>query len=488
MKKLLSILAIMLMISLTVSSMVFSVSAEGAWDGVTAATEFAGGTGTAEDPYLIATPEQFKYLANLINGNETNAAYNASCYKLTADIDLGGKIWYRIGENAFPFSGTFDGDGHTISNFIICEHPAALFGNSTGATFKNIKVDYADILGVGSCAAGLVANAAGDVPTTIENCEIGARVKVTGSGSGSVRIGGILGSVGSGCVVNVSNCINRARIVLDSTSKADSCAAGICGSIRNGSIRNCVNLGSVYINYVGSKTSYAGGIVGNLIASGECTIENVINCANVSGYTAGGGIIGFVHTGTAGLTVTNAFSISNNIVGFTGFGTLIGSINDGATCAISNATATAIQGVELVGGFNPAVTDNVTGVESIDALAMNIEYNSILTMLGLDLLTMPVLPPEETEPDIPVLETTTPEDTGDEPVDTPADTGSKPVDTPADTGDKTEPTTPVTDPSTPGTDPETEKPAEGGCGSVVAGGIAILAVVTLAGVALKKKD
>ena len=488
MKKLLSLIAIMIMVALSISSMVFSVSAEGAWDGITAATGFASGTGTAEDPYIIANGEQLKYFADLINTKETHETYTYLNYKVGADIDLGGNMWYRIADTASPFRGVFDGDGHTISNFLIFEHPAALFGAVADGTIKNLKIDYADIFATGSVASAFVGNVKNGFSLTIDNCEVGARVRITGAcGDGCTRIGGIWGGMDSNSIVYASNCINRARIILDNTSKADSGAGGIGGVFRSGSIKNCVNLGSVVVNYVGAKTSHAGGVVGLIVCPGDSVIENVINCANVSGYTNAGGVIGYLHTSDATLEIKNAFSITNNITAYEAYGTAIGAAKDGQTATLANIVTIAIEGLDAVGGFVPITGEGVLSVGSVDEIAFNVDYSAILTSLGLGALTMPVPPGEETDPDVPVAKPAGPEDT--EPEETkPEETKpeeTKPEETkPEDT--KPEGTEPTQTPSTDA--PGTEKPAEGGCGSVVAGGLAILAVVALAGVALKKRD
>ena len=89
-----------------------------AWDG-TIAKGFSGGSGTEDDPYLISTGNELVYLASEINGSNANIYYN-KYYRLTANIDLGGKEWnpigcYRYGNSDFDnnraFCGHFDGDG-----------------------------------------------------------------------------------------------------------------------------------------------------------------------------------------------------------------------------------------------------------------------------------------------------------------------------------------------------------------------------------------
>ena len=122
MKKLISLFTVISLVLSMVVMGALSVSAE--WDGTTVATAFASGTGTEADPYVIATPEQLAFLAQSVKAGET---YEGKFIVLSADIDLGGKEWMPIGlykyentsGNDFPFNGSFDGKGYTVSNFVI---------------------------------------------------------------------------------------------------------------------------------------------------------------------------------------------------------------------------------------------------------------------------------------------------------------------------------------------------------------------------------
>ena len=98
------------------------------WDG-TVATAFAGGSGTAKDPYLIANGAQLKRFAAIVNGTDGMARNTAACGKLTADILLndisdwenwnesteGLNSWTPIGSEWDNFTGTLDGAGHSVS-------------------------------------------------------------------------------------------------------------------------------------------------------------------------------------------------------------------------------------------------------------------------------------------------------------------------------------------------------------------------------------
>ncbi len=74
------------------------------------ADTFAGGSGTEADPYQIATPAQFAYVAYLVNnGMEKNGIkYADAHYILTADIDFRGRYWEPVGTEENPFNGTFN--------------------------------------------------------------------------------------------------------------------------------------------------------------------------------------------------------------------------------------------------------------------------------------------------------------------------------------------------------------------------------------------
>jgi len=125
---------------------IFALSDADVWDG-TIATEYAGGSGTAEDPYLISTPEQLALLVTT-SGADTLGKY----YKLTADMYLNNtnnpdwkndnpKNWCAPEKDNF-FRGNFDGNGHTVRGLYYngSKQDAALFAGirGTGVSIKNL--------------------------------------------------------------------------------------------------------------------------------------------------------------------------------------------------------------------------------------------------------------------------------------------------------------------------------------------------------------
>ena len=102
---------------------VLSTTASGEVWSCQAADSFATGEGTEANPYQINTAEELALLAKKVNAGETS--YASAYYRLTADIVLNESLedtpneWTAIGTDTTPFTGTFDGDGHTISGIVI---------------------------------------------------------------------------------------------------------------------------------------------------------------------------------------------------------------------------------------------------------------------------------------------------------------------------------------------------------------------------------
>lgn len=236
--------------------------------GITGNPALATGSGTESDPYQISTAEGLKWFRDKVN-NARNAANNIEdtkiCAELTKDIDLSGEAWTPIGiGGAFyagtpPYSGTFDGKGHTIKNLSIdsSAHYVGLFGYVYGGTIRNLTVSGSV---KGSKHTGGIAGAANG--GTFENCANQCAVQ-------GGTTGGIIGFATEEGTLIVRDCYNVGSI----TTTTGNSVGGIIGQCINtsGTIRNCYNAGTV------TGTASVGAIIGNSVS------DRIYNCYYLEG-------------------------------------------------------------------------------------------------------------------------------------------------------------------------------------------------------------
>jgi hypothetical protein len=118
------------------------------------AATYGGGSGTAADPYQIWTPQQM----NTIGANPADWDKH---FRLMGDIDMSiytGTQYNIIGNSTTPFTGSFDGNGHVISNLTIATSTdyIGLFGYvGSGGQIRNLGVENVNMTGyVNSCYVG----------------------------------------------------------------------------------------------------------------------------------------------------------------------------------------------------------------------------------------------------------------------------------------------------------------------------------------------
>ena len=274
------------------------------------------GSGTEEDPYLISTAAELAGLSYLVySGTAKQEHINGNYYfsgvyfKQTDNIDLSEHYWQPIGiyydrngtTTQHYFSGTYDGDGFTVSGI---KTPAGssnaysyqgLFGyvygrSSISAEIKNVGVINSNIQGY-QYVGGVVGYADSSY-STITNCYN------TGSVTGGFNVGGIVGS-GS-----PTNCYNTGSV-----AGSSSFVGGIVGSASSHStITNCYNTGDV------TGSSYVGGITGS--ASSYSTITNCYNTGDVTGSSYVGGVVGHTYS-----TITYCYNTGTVTLNSTGTGT-----------------------------------------------------------------------------------------------------------------------------------------------------------------------
>ena len=340
-------------------------------------TLFAGGTGTAEDPWQISTAEQLYRIHDDLTAH----------YILIADIDLSAyENWTPIGafqslsdapEDAevphpdYAFTGTFNGDGHTISNLTVSSDApmgAGLFGCAAGTengaayirnfTLKNVNVSGFYLVG-------------GAVGLQFMNCPV-SDIHLVGENTltGMQGIGGI---VGTGFDL-ISNCSATVNIIVQGDDGA--CAGLIAGGTTMSSVKNCEVTGGkitadgnatwgfgalcgapwgaaeitdckvsgTVITVSGENNRLVGGLVGfggtyDPTAPAQitgCTVEDVTII--VSGTTDSvGGLIGAGKEMMEGSEVMSSFKISDCVVSgsITGGGNNVDAVVGDPACAVS---------------------------------------------------------------------------------------------------------------------------------------------------------
>ncbi|MDD4309834.1 MAG: SUMF1/EgtB/PvdO family nonheme iron enzyme [Candidatus Cloacimonetes bacterium] len=240
--------------------------------------QFAGGNGTPENPYQVADAGQLNSIRNHLDAH----------FVLIADLDLDSPPyntdsgWIPLGTVDAPFTGSFDGDKHSISNLFISRPGAdyqGLFGYSTGAELSRIKLQNAQILG-NDYTASLPGRG---LSTTISG------VSVTGNVQGSSIVGGIVASLElSGTITqSLANCSVNGYWSI----------GGIVGySKGNSTIDACVNKGAI------SGTNAVGGIAGT---QNNSSLNFSYNLGAINGSWGVGGLLG---VNDARSTVTYCYS------------------------------------------------------------------------------------------------------------------------------------------------------------------------------------
>lgn len=206
-------------------------------------------------------------------------------YKLTADITV-------TEPYAYDFSGTFDGNGHTVTLNITASTPnVGLFSKlAGGAVVKNV-ITAGSISSTEKYVGGIAGFAntySGDV--TIENCKNTAAVQ------GGNGVGGIFGYCsGSAHSVTITGCANTGTISGTRNS------GGICGTLENAHfIKNCYNSGAV-------TGSNIGGILGR--GAKGVLIENCYNLENISN---GNAILAFAYKQGNPIEVKNCYALKGS--------------------------------------------------------------------------------------------------------------------------------------------------------------------------------
>lgn len=233
--------------------------------------------------YLMDSEDDLIWFADRVN----NMGEQGMDARLTADITLT-RSWTPVGTseskdgdcNYGRYTGAFDGAGHTVSGLHIDNDEAyqGFFGYVGSAEIKDLTVSGSITAGTGS--SGIAGNVRGtaDAPAKITGCV--SRVDVTADGDYAAGIAGT--SAGS---VAIQRCTNRGSVSNEASGR--DYAGGIAGSFdtANGSIKDCINLGTV-------SSSYGAGGISGYHGGGS---ENCYSLAKVSSEGAGS-LFGYFRT------------------------------------------------------------------------------------------------------------------------------------------------------------------------------------------------
>lgn len=242
--------------------------------------------------YQIKTANNLFWFAALVNGTLTDGTTQnaAASAVLTTNIDLTGEAWTPIGSESNPYTGTFDGQNHTISGMTLenAESYSGLFGNVTG-TVRDFTVT-GSITITGDETVSRVGGAVGSLGTASVGGTVSgvtSKVNITVS-AGNDHIGGVVGSMPENSSPTVESCVYTGNITV--TVEAGS-VAGVVGYIRTGTIQNCANWGGISINTGGNGS--VGGILG-YCNNGKIYIRNCYNSGSIAaeGTANVGAIVG----------------------------------------------------------------------------------------------------------------------------------------------------------------------------------------------------
>ena len=240
-----------------------------------AAAKDLGYTIESNGSYTVTSADGLMNIAKLVNGGKSDINIT-----LDTDIDLTGKDWTPIGTDYDnSYKGTFDGGGHTITGltFTTNDKYAGLFGwlNKAG-TVKNVVMEGVQITSnqiYGGSIGGVVGYSWG----TIENCS------VSGSVSGTVYVGGVVGAQIDGSITGCSS---------SATVKGTVDVGGVVGQTNGGAtLTACYATGNVTIEIAPKKNIAGGGLVGMNAGS------SLLACYATGNVTSTGSSTGYVHIG-----------------------------------------------------------------------------------------------------------------------------------------------------------------------------------------------
>lgn len=332
--------------------------------------------------FTVSTPEGLKAVAALINDPDENANLKTYNITLAADLDfttISGRNWVPIGwtndattQTAYyPFSGVFDGAGHTIKGLTSVSDLTsagtrrfiALIGVGIGCTIKNVTIKDSTFEGKEFVAAILGVADGGDV--VIQNCHV-QNCNINAPTNNGNNVGGILGrfrggQAGTGSVKVQSGLIENCTVLATMSSFRN--IGGICGGEAVGktdkwnlTFRNCVTAGTYTYYTTGTSTDGASGIFAynggndNIDETGDAEAASSVitfeNCISVARYVNAATSNQTNISGSISQRLYCSAYTMKNCIGMGGFASIFDAkmtthVLDIDGCAIYDPTATA---------------------------------------------------------------------------------------------------------------------------------------------------
>ena len=239
-----------------------------------AAAKDLGYTIESDGSYTVTSADGLMNVAELVNGGKTDINIT-----LDKDIDLTGKEWTPIGTGySNKYTGTFDGGGHTIKGLTVTTNDqfVGLFGSiGYAGTVKNVMME--DVQITSNRSSGFAGGVAGYSDGTIENCS------VSGSVSGTVYVGGVVGVQIGGSITGCSS---------SATVKGTVDVGGVAGQTNSSAtLTACYATGNVIIEMAPKKNIAGGGLVGMNAGS------SLLACYATGNVTSTGSSTGYMHIG-----------------------------------------------------------------------------------------------------------------------------------------------------------------------------------------------
>lgn len=300
--------------------------------------------------YEINNGGKLFWFASYVNGDPTHVEEATSKHlninaRLTSDISLhnpknsGATEWTPIGETSGTgtnaFAGTFDGQGHTISDLSITTLPSGavrtgLFGTTYGGVVKDFTIKGSITLSTGNSGTNSgIGGAIGATKNRTAVSGVTSYVNISNTSANAlVHVGGVVGELYSS---TAKQCLYFGSINLQNASDS---IGGVVGYINNSEIGYCANLGTV-------KTATAGAYVGGVLGYLNNPSGKIHNCYNYGSVKNGGdnhcgAIIGWLRSGTASNLTDNYYLTGS---ASSAFGA--GSITTTATAPAKNKSAFA---------------------------------------------------------------------------------------------------------------------------------------------------